>query len=78
MTTVCSWQRVPKSEEDAAAEAKAKDELGVTFVAFGENDAAAFRAMTADVWGDWGAKSADAQALVDSHKAFMTSIGLTN
>ncbi|WP_299690758.1 TRAP transporter substrate-binding protein DctP [uncultured Tateyamaria sp.] len=62
--------------EDAAAEAQAKDELGVTFVAFGDADASKFRALTNDVWSDWGAKSADAQAVVDSHKAFMASIGL--
>ncbi len=62
--------------EDAAAEAKAKSELGVTFIAFGDEDAAKFRKMTTEVWNDWGAKSADAQAVVDSHKAFMTSIGL--
>ncbi|WP_299284943.1 TRAP transporter substrate-binding protein DctP [uncultured Tateyamaria sp.] len=62
--------------EDAAAETKAKDELGVTFIAFGEEDAAKFRAMTNEVWADWGAKSADAQAVVDSHQAFMASIGL--
>lgn len=62
--------------EDASAEAKAKDELGVTFIAFGEEDASKFRALTNDVWTDWGAKSADAQAVVDSHKAFMASIGL--
>ncbi|MEO0566316.1 MAG: TRAP transporter substrate-binding protein DctP [Pseudomonadota bacterium] len=66
------------TDEDVAAEAKAKAEMGVTFVEFGEEDAAAFRAKTADVWADWGAKSADAQAIVDSHKAFMGSIGLTN
>lgn len=62
--------------EDAAAEAKAKDELSVTFIAFGDEDAAKFRALTTDVWADWGAKSADAQAVVDSHKAFMSKIGL--
>lgn len=66
------------SDEDAAAEAKAKGEMGVTFLAFGEDDADTFRTMTADVWADWGAKSGDAQAIVDSHKAFLTSIGLTN
>ncbi|MEX0337855.1 MAG: TRAP transporter substrate-binding protein DctP [Arenibacterium sp.] len=66
------------SDEDAAAEAKAKEEMGVTFIAFGEEDANAFRAMTAEVWADWGAKSGDAQAIVDSHKAFLASIGLTN
>ena len=64
------------SEEDKAAESKAKGELEVTFVEFGEDDAAAFRAMTAEVWNDWGAKSGDAKAVVDSHKAFMKQIGL--
>ncbi len=66
------------SDEDAAAEEKAKGELGVTFVAFGEDDAAKFRSMTSEVWADWGAKSSDAQAIVDSHKSFMSSIGLGN
>ncbi|MEM9278631.1 MAG: TRAP transporter substrate-binding protein DctP [Pseudomonadota bacterium] len=66
------------SKEDAAAEAKAKDELDVTFVTFGDEDASKFRSMTSDVWSDWGAKSSDAQTLVDSHKAFMSSIGLAN
>ena len=52
--------------------------MGVTFLEFGEEDEATFRAQTAEVWTDWGAKSSDAQAIVDSHKAFMGSIGLTN
>ena len=65
-------------EEDEAAAAQAKEEMGVTFLAFGEEDAATFRAMTAEVWADWGAKSPDAQAIVDSHKAFLSSIGLMN
>ena len=66
------------TDEDAAAEDKAKAEMGVTFLEFGEEDEATFRAQTAEVWTDWGAKSSDAQAIVDSHKAFMGSIGLTN
>lgn len=66
------------SEEDAAAEAQARDEMGVTFLAFGDDDAATFRAMTTEVWADWGAKSPDAQAIVDSHTAFLSSLGLTN
>ncbi|MDJ0626714.1 MAG: TRAP transporter substrate-binding protein DctP [Rhodobacter sp.] len=70
--------RTTLSDEDMSAEMTAKTELGVTFLEFGEEDAAAFRSMTADVWNDWGAKSSDAQAVVDSHKAFMASIGLTN
>ena len=64
------------TEEDAAAEAKARDELGVTFIEFGPEDAAEFRAMTQAVWDDWSSRSADAQAIVDSHRAFMTSIGI--
>ena len=62
--------------EDEAATKKAKDELGVTFIAFGPEDETAFRAMLAEVWTDWSAKSADAKAIVDSHKAFMTKLGL--
>ncbi|MEM8820405.1 MAG: TRAP transporter substrate-binding protein DctP [Pseudomonadota bacterium] len=64
------------TEEDAAAEAKAKGELGVTFIEFGEDDAATFREMTNAVWDDWGGRSSDAKAIVDSHRAFMSSIGL--
>ncbi|WP_299790461.1 TRAP transporter substrate-binding protein DctP [uncultured Marivita sp.] len=66
------------STEDDAAEARAREEMGVTFIEFGPEDAKAFRDMTTEVWADWGAKSADAQAIVDSHEAFLASIGLTN
>ena len=62
--------------EDDSAVAKARDELSVTFITFGDEDAARFRAMTNDVWSAWGAKSADAQAVVDSHRAFLPKIGL--
>lgn len=64
------------SAEDAAATEKASGELGVTMLEFGEEDAATFRAMTTDVWSDWGAKSPEAQAIVDSHKAYLASLGL--
>lgn len=63
------------SDEDAAAEAEAR-EAGVTFTAFGDEDAATFRAMTQEVWADWGGRSANAQAIVDSHTAFLTELGL--
>ncbi len=62
--------------EDAAATEKATGELGVTIHEFGPEDAAAFRAMLLEVWDDWGAKSPDAQEIIDSHKAFMTKEGL--
>lgn len=64
------------SDEDAAAETRAKDDLGVTFIEFGPEDAAEFRTMTEAVWDDWGSRSADAQAIVDSHRAYMASIGI--
>lgn len=64
------------AEEDAAAIEQAKTDLGVTFLEFGEEDAAAFRAMTDEVWTEWGARSADAQAIVDSHRAFLATLGL--
>jgi TRAP-type C4-dicarboxylate transport system substrate-binding protein len=70
--------KVTLTAEDAAATEKAMNEMDVTFVDFGEVDAATFRSMTADVWADWGAKSGDAQAIVDSHKAFLSSLGLMN
>lgn len=62
--------------EDAAATEKAMSELGVTMLEFGPADAAAFRAMTYDVWADWGARSAMAGRIVESHKAFVQSLGL--
>lgn len=62
--------------EDAAAETKARDEMGVTFIAFGDEDAATFREMTNAVWDDWGSRSSNAQAIVDSHRAFMASIDI--
>jgi TRAP-type C4-dicarboxylate transport system substrate-binding protein len=61
---------------DAEAETQARDELDVTFIAFGEDEAATFRAMTQEVWADWGSRSPNAQAIVDSHKAFLTELGL--
>ncbi len=64
------------SAEDEAAAMKAKNELGVTFIEFGDKDAAAFRKMLTEVWKDWAAKSPDAAAIVHSHKAFMTKLGL--
>ncbi len=62
--------------EDEAAVKKAKGELGVTFIEFGKEDADAFRKMLTEVWKDWSAKSPDAKAIVDSHQAFMKTLGL--
>lgn len=63
-------------EADAEAQAQATDELGVTFIEFGEDEAATFRALTDEVWTEWGSRSPNAQALVDSHRAFLVELGL--
>ncbi|MEO1120796.1 MAG: TRAP transporter substrate-binding protein DctP [Pseudomonadota bacterium] len=68
--------KVELAAQDEAAIAKAKDELGVTFIEFGDADQERFRAMLQDVWADWSAKSEDAKAIVDSHKAYMETLGL--
>jgi len=64
------------TEQDAAAEQQALNELGVTFIEFGEDEAATFRGITRDVWADWGGRSDNAQAIVDSHLAFLDQLGL--
>ncbi|WP_224816078.1 TRAP transporter substrate-binding protein DctP [Hasllibacter sp. MH4015] len=63
-------------EADAAAAEQAQTELGVTFIEFGEAEAATFRALTDEVWTEWGGRSPNAQAIVDSHRAFLTELGL--
>ncbi len=64
------------TEEDAAAEQQALNELGVTFIEFGEAEAETFRGITRDVWADWGSRSDNAQAIVDSHLTFLEQLGL--
>ncbi len=68
--------RTKLNAEDKAATKKATGELGVTIVEFGKEDEAKFRAMLADVWTSWAKKSADAKAIVESHRAFMKKLGL--
>lgn len=68
--------KVILTEEDAAATEKAKSELGVTLIEFGEEDAAKFRQMLLEVWDDWAEKSPEAKAIIDSHKAYLAKIGL--
>ena len=62
--------------QDAAAEEQAMSDLDVTFIAFGETEAETFRGFTRDVWADWGGRSPNAQAIVDSHLAFLETLGL--
>lgn len=51
-------------------------ELGVTFYDWSAEDRAAFREAAVSRWDIWGAKTPEAQAMVDSHKAFLARIGL--
>ena len=63
-------------EQETAAIDKARNELGVEFIEFGAEDAEKFRDMLLEVWEDWGSRNDDARAIVDSHKAYMTSLGI--
>ena len=63
------------SEQDAEAIAAA-EAAGVTFMEFGEQEATTFRGITQEVWADWGSRSPNAQAIVDSHRAFLGTLGL--
>ncbi|MEO0360069.1 MAG: TRAP transporter substrate-binding protein DctP [Pseudomonadota bacterium] len=68
--------KVTLGEQEVAAIEKAKTELNVEFIEFGEADAEKFRNLLLEVWADWGGRNADAQAIVDSHKAYMTKLGV--
>lgn len=61
--------------EDEAALARVA-ELGVTIIEFGEEEASTFRAMTNEVWDDWGSRSELAGRIVESHRAFLGTLGL--
>lgn len=58
-------------------EAKAQLEAdGVTISDWSEEDRAAFRAAAQAAWQGWADKTPEARALVDSHMAFLTKLGL--
>jgi hypothetical protein len=48
----------------------------VTFYDWSAEDRATFREAAISRWDVWGAKTPEAQAMVDSHKAFLARIGL--
>jgi len=57
----------------AAADLRAK---GVTLHRWGEADLRAYSAASRAAWRDWSGRSALAKKAVDSHVAFLTSLGL--
>lgn len=58
---------------EAAAELEA---AGITLHDWSAEDRAAFRAAAQTAWADWATRSPEAAALVDSHVAYMTTLGL--
>ncbi|GGE58416.1 TRAP transporter substrate-binding protein [Actibacterium pelagium] len=61
------------NNDKAAAELTA---AGVTLYDWSPEDRATFRAAAQAAWDDWATRSPEADALVKSHKAFLTQIGL--
>ncbi len=61
------------NNDKAAAELVA---AGVTLYDWSPEDRATFRAAAQAAWDDWATRSPEADALVKSHKAFLTQIGL--
>lgn len=64
------------TQEDLDAIEMVTSELDVTIIEFGEEEAAIFRAMTMEVWEDWGSRSELAGRIVESHRAFLGELGL--
>jgi TRAP-type C4-dicarboxylate transport system substrate-binding protein len=49
---------------------------GVTISDWSQADRAEFRAAAQAAWQGWAEKTPEARALVDSHMAFLTKLGL--
>ena len=63
--------------EKANAEAAARlTEAGVTLHNWSAEDRAAFRKGAQAAWDDWATRSPEAAALVESHKEYLTQLGL--
>ncbi len=76
-----AWQKLSfqiamlneKANTEAAA---ALQEQGVTLYAWSAEDRAEFRNAAQAAWDDWATRSPEAEALVASHKAYLTQLGL--
>jgi len=76
-----AWQKLSfqiamaneKANTEAAAELQAQ---GVTLYDWSAEDKAAFRVAAQAAWDDWATRSPEAAALVESHKAYLTQLGL--
>ncbi|MEQ8293259.1 MAG: TRAP transporter substrate-binding protein [Roseovarius sp.] len=76
-----AWQKVSfqialsngKNNSAAAAELREK---GVTLHDWSEEDRAAFREAAQAAWEDWGTRSPEAGAILESHKTYLKQLGL--
>ncbi|MFW2542208.1 TRAP transporter substrate-binding protein [Primorskyibacter sp. 2E107] len=76
-----AWQKLSfqialfneKANAEAAAELQAQ---GVTLYNWSAEDRAEFRRAAQVAWADWGTRSPEAAALLDSHRTYLTQLGL--
>ncbi|MDM8166785.1 TRAP transporter substrate-binding protein [Roseovarius sp.] len=76
-----AWQKVSfqialsngKNNSAAASELR---EQGVTLHDWSEEDRAAFREAAQESWEEWGARSPEAAAILESHKTYLKQLGL--
>ncbi|WP_116599407.1 TRAP transporter substrate-binding protein [Primorskyibacter marinus] len=76
-----AWQKlsfqIALMNEKANAEAAASlQEQGVTIYDWSPEDRAEFRRAAQVAWDDWGTRSPEAGKLLESHKEYMTQLGL--
>ncbi|SEN34643.1 TRAP transporter substrate-binding protein [Palleronia pelagia] len=76
-----AWQKlsfqVALANEKANAEAAADlQEKGVTLHDWSAEDRAEFRRAAQVAWDDWGTRSPEAAALLESHKSYLSDLGL--
>ncbi|MEQ8293258.1 MAG: TRAP transporter substrate-binding protein [Roseovarius sp.] len=76
-----AWQKVSfqialsngKNNSAAASELR---EQGVTLHDWSEEDRAAFREAAQESWEEWGSRSPEAAAILESHKTYLRQLGL--
>ncbi|MFQ1701987.1 TRAP transporter substrate-binding protein [Loktanella agnita] len=76
-----AWQKlsfqIALANEKLNAEAAAKlTESGVTLYDWSPEDRAEFRRAAQVAWADWGTRSPEAAALLESHRTYLTQLGL--
>jgi TRAP-type C4-dicarboxylate transport system substrate-binding protein len=71
-----SFQVALANEKNNAEAAAALTAAGVTLYDWSAADRAEFRRAAQVAWADWGTRSPEAAALLKSHKAYLTQLGL--